>query len=341
MTQEDFDIALAEVKKLIPPHHIKTRINGEILPPRPPRSTFEVILPTITTDGEGNLRPTLRKTLIEIHEPKDGETASIYEMGIPIVETGDRYHVNVMQKVPLNSDRDNVTPSYLRKIRAEVLNAMSGELTKSDSQETWVTDAITHKDTTDNALNDVLTRRYGDKKVIYDPSDREASNRAVSQGYAVIHGGSLPKITWDKIKAVDLVLPAGRVMPSNPEEQHAPEKIPRSKWPEPIMIAADHAVVLALKLMGVDLAVSVIDDGKIDFIASYLRAETPMLTSNLAHLRDHFFDQPKSDALHDLLIHEFGHQYCDNHLSNQYYEALTRLGAKMVRLALTHPHIFS
>lgn len=36
----------------------------------------------------------------------------------------------------------------------------------------------------------------------------------------------------------------------------------------------------------------------------------------------------------ELLIHEFGHEYCGDHLSDKYHEALSRLGAKLKRLAL-------
>ena len=48
-------------------------------------------------------------------------------MGIPVVKPGDKgddepFHLNVHQKVPLNMDRDNVTPAYLKLLRREVLN---------------------------------------------------------------------------------------------------------------------------------------------------------------------------------------------------------------------------
>ena len=33
--------------------------------------------------------------------------------------------------------------------------------------------------------------------------------------------------------------------------------------------------------------------------------------------------------INDLLIHELGHHYCSNHLSSDYYDALTKLGAKL------------
>ena len=38
-----------------------------------------------------------------------------------------------------------------------------------------------------------------------------------------------------------------------------------------------------------------------------------------------------------LLIHEFGHQYSGDHLSEEYHEALCRLGARLKRLALEKP----
>ena len=87
------------------------------------RGCLRETLPTVVADDEGVLRKTTRRTQVCVYEPLPGETATLYEMGIPVVETGDRYHVDVQQKVPLNMDRDNVTPAYLRAIRVAVLNA--------------------------------------------------------------------------------------------------------------------------------------------------------------------------------------------------------------------------
>src|SRR5439155_12367182 len=54
-----------------------------------------------------------------------GETPTLYELGIPVVETGDRWHVSVGQEVPLTPDRTNVPPAYLRAVRVGVLNALT------------------------------------------------------------------------------------------------------------------------------------------------------------------------------------------------------------------------
>jgi len=40
------------------------------------------------------------------------------------------------------------------------------------------------------------------------------------------------------------------------------------------------------------------------------------------------------------LIHEFGHHYSSDHLSEDYYRALCKVGARIVRLALTKPEMF-
>jgi hypothetical protein len=64
------------------------------------------------------------------------------------------------------------------------------------------------------------------------------------------------------------------------------------------------------------------------------------LTLNLGRLGHKFFDHGISDDVNDLLIHELGHHWSGDHLSDDYHRALTRLGAKMVRLALEHPELF-
>ena len=56
---------------------------------------------TLVTEHGDDLRPTKRKCRVEIYDPREGETATLYELGIPVVETGDRWDCSVLQKVPL------------------------------------------------------------------------------------------------------------------------------------------------------------------------------------------------------------------------------------------------
>jgi hypothetical protein len=68
-------------------------------------------MPTKLAADEGRMRRTERKTRMAICEPLLGESAAIYELGIPLVEVGDGYHVDVLQKFPLTFDRTNVPPA--------------------------------------------------------------------------------------------------------------------------------------------------------------------------------------------------------------------------------------
>ena len=43
----------------------------------------------------------------------------------------------------------------------------------------------------------------------------------------------------------------------------------------------------------------------------------------------------------DLVIHEFGHHYEGNHLSENYYNALTKIGAGVAIMALEDPEKFN
>jgi hypothetical protein len=46
-----------------------------------------------------------------------------------------------------------------------------------------------------------------------------------------------------------------------------------------------------------------------------------------------------SERALDLLIHEFGHEDEGNHLSERYYDALTRLGARLALLVAADPSL--
>ena len=50
-----------------------------------------------------------------------------------------------------------------------------------------------------------------------------------------------------------------------------------------------------------------------------------------------WFEQGVTEDVDRLLIHEFGHHFSRDHLSEDYHDALCRLGAKLKRLALEKP----
>jgi Histidine kinase-, DNA gyrase B-, and HSP90-like ATPase len=123
MTRDELAEVRAKLFTLIVPTWPTTYVDGATLKRLRPVKEISCTLDTEISNAEGFLRKTKRKATIELYDT-GGMAAYLYEMGIPVVEIpGDRWHVNVSQKIPLNIDRDNVTPAYLRSVRVEVLNA--------------------------------------------------------------------------------------------------------------------------------------------------------------------------------------------------------------------------
>lgn len=362
MTNDEYEEICKAVKSLIPPDHISTTFNGVELVKRQPIAAVEATLPTEIADEEGVLRRTARKTTVRVYKTLDGEKAAIYEMGVPVVEfdeeDGDEFHVEVCQKIPLNMDRDNVPPAYLSQLRTLTLNATFNQLDAEDAKATWVRDAASSKDADPAAIEKVMTLRYGDKRVAYDPSDPEANRKAMSLGYTVVSGGSLTSGEWSNVRSSGTILPAGQVTPTS-RAMFSPDGEPplsESEWTEGMKRVAKFAKWVAKMAAGVkDLDVYVYhrltsDVGSAPG-ACYGRSgdRAGSICFSLQKLGHAFFnDFPKGCNSHgnayvrvlDLLIHELAHHFSDNHLSDEYYSACTHMGAVLTALALTDRSLF-
>lgn len=346
MTKDEYSKAAAEVRKLIPPLGIVTEFNGTRLTGTAPLKTFETTLQTIKTDEEGNLVPAQRKTKVHVHKCRSGEKAYIYEMGIPVVETGDKWHYDVQQKVPVNWERNSVPPAFLRTLRVEALNVMYNELRPEDALETWVTAAVDDDRIAPEALKGVITNRYGEKAVIFDPSDQEGTKIAVSQGYTVVPGGAFSRDAWANIRDHQALLPAGQVTPSpkpyNPEGR--PEKvIPECLWTADMKRIADFSMRLFRELMDGDFLaeVVIVEEPQASWAANFGDNLGARLCLNYGRLGKAWFARQNRDvSVLDLLLHEFVHHTVEDHLSDQMHKTATRLGAKMVQLALDQPRLF-
>lgn len=346
MTREEYAEVCQAVRMLLVPQGIRTTFNGELLAPRKSLNAFETTLQTIRVDHEGNLKATERKTEVRIFEAREGEEPHIYEMGIPIVPTGDKWHYDVQQRVPVNWERNNVPPSYLKALRVEVLNAMHSKIETSEATAPWVTDAIDDRRCQADAIGDVVTKRFGEKSVIYDPSDPEGTKIAMSQGYTVIPGGSLSKGAWENIRAHATRLPAGQVTPSPKPydlDGHPEKVIERSAWTPDMWRIAEFAEGLFKKLTDKECYVVIVSEPTVPWSANF--GEGGMLGMrlclNLGRLGKQWFARPKRDeAVIDLLVHEFCHNTAKDHLSHEMHETATKLAAKLVSIALDEPDFF-
>jgi hypothetical protein len=350
ITRDELSEVEAVVRTLIPPEGVRTFYNDDLLPQRTPVLEFEAQLPTEIADSEGYLRPTQRKTVVRLHETLADETAHLYEMGIPVVELGDRFHVEIMQKVPLNTDRDNVTPSYLRKLRALVLDnahrLLEGDQETASSK--WVAEALESDTVSDEAVATVLEARFGSKRVVYDPSDPEANKLAVAKGYTVISPGSFNRAQWDTIRRTAAAKPAGQVTPSPKpysDDPNAPvrKELDPSKFTDPMRRIITVTESLGLALLGVPVRVIMINDFSVHARATFgsVGGRSAVFEYNVSKLGYKWFErEPCDPEVLDLMIHEFGHFYSSDHLSSEYHDALTKVGGQMTALALSNPEMF-
>jgi hypothetical protein len=344
LTKAEVECLEETVRQVIVPSGVDLWFNGERLPDRKPIKTFEAILPTEKGDEEGYLRRTKRKTSIAVYEANGAEPA-LYELGIPVVEIDCAWNIDIGQRVPLNTDRDNVTPAYMREVLSLVLNEMCEQLGEEEARRPWVDEALESDDVSGDAVDAVLTARFGEKRVIADPSDRESEKRAISMGYAVIHSRNFTKPQWGNIRRSGAALPAGQVTPSpkpfsdDPNAEPA-DFIPKEKWTPAMKRVAEYAKKMAQAVLDEGITVTMANTSN-PFAACYgkrlgfMGPREAELTFNVRRLGKRWFEEALecTQKLDDLLIHEFGHEYSSDHLSEEYHKALSKIGAWMVRLA--------
>ncbi len=337
LTRDEYSEVCDYLRSLLLPENVVVTFNGDRLLPRKPLRTFEASLETLAADQDGVMRPRVRKAQVSVFEALPGETPSLYEMGLPVVETGDRWHVNIGQKVPLNRDRDNVRPAYLQAVRVAVLNATHDLLTtEEEATAGWVKLAGADPRCSDEAIKHLILLQFGDKVAAPDPSDTEAMRRFQSQGGTIVVG--LSKGEWANVRRSGAVLPAGQICPTAKPYSDDPDAkgvtiIPEEKWTDGMRNVAAYARFLARELMDVSLTVAVVHTTN-NFVAAY---GSGRLDFNLLRLGHKWFEQGATEDVDRLLIHEFGHQYSGDHLSEEYHEALCKLGAGLKRLALDKP----
>jgi len=341
ITREEFEEMVAGVRMVAPPAHIETTFNGELLDQRPILYTFSCSLATVRADEEGVLRPTQRRTDVHVYPVRPGETAHIFEMGIPVVETGDAWHYDVQQRVPVNWERNNVPPAYLRSLRVAVLSEMHDRLPEAKAP--WVDDALSDPRCELPAVETVVRARFGDKAVIVDPSDPEGTKIAMSQGYTVVPGGAFSKEQWNNVRAAGALLPAGQVTPSpKPYGQDGrPEQvIPVEQWSTDMQRIVTFAQAIFSKLTQSQVRIYIVNEPKAKWEACFDAVGSEMVL-NYGLLGEEWFRRPVRDVkVLDLLLHEYVHHTVDDHLSHAMHEEATRLGACLVNIALDLPELF-
>lgn len=322
MTRAEIVEAVAAARTFLPPENIQYTVNGERVNYRGPRHGLSATLTTEYEDAEGRYRTTRRKTTIDVHVPREGERAMIFEMGLPIVETGDRYHYDIGQRVPMNMDRDNVSAAFLRDVRAEVLNATVRQLGAEGISDAWVRDAMSDERIASEAVQRIIWTRYGDKVAVGVPGDAKSREEAISHGYRVVTGSEMSEAEWDAVRAAGAIESTTALFPVFQADAQLVDDL---KVTDAMRTVESWAKRLANQVFGFTLKVQFIEStGNVlaDYDATHHR-----LRFNVGQLGTAWFEGSKHEIL-KLIIHELGHEG-GGHLEHGYHETLCEIAAHL------------
>lgn len=334
MTREVLEETRQLARRILPPATIKLFVDGTPVQPAEALAAFSAYLQTEVADEEGFLRRTFRTTPVAVH-PNSCPEPYLFEMGIPVCPIPGDWSIDVHQKVPLNMDRDNVPPAYLRRLQALALNALAaveGEVTEANAREPWVKGALESPDITPAAVTTVLRALYGEKVITRDPSDPEAVHRCIAHGYRVIEPGSFSASAWENIRRAKAALPAGQVMPTQGPKVASAEWLSPEHLTDGMKAYRELCQRLSWELMNTHLTVCFYSAPEASTLASWRHSSAghpAEMRVNVGRLGDAWFDRGLCEEVLDLFLHEAGHEYASNHLSSEYHDACTKLGAKL------------
>jgi hypothetical protein len=321
MKREEIKELVKVAKTFIPPEEIDTFANGELIEPPNRVTHFKTTLQT-EFEQDGVMKPSSRKTEVEVFHPRNGEVPMLYEMGLPVIETGDRYHYNVCQRVPLNSDRDNVKPAFLKDLRAEVLNRTVDLLDEDEVSEEWVRQGASDKRVQPETVRAVAGKRWGENRVVLAPGDSHSREQALSRGFTVVAPKTMSKSEWEQMKKANAIPAGSELFPRLSADY---ELVSSMEWTD-----AQREVVRLTKRISsfvFDFEVDVeIIKSKANIEADYSKANK-RIRFNATRLKKSWWGGPRQYIL-ELIIHELGHEH-GGHLDRSYHDTLCKIGATL------------
>jgi hypothetical protein len=263
----------------------------------------------------------------------------LFELGIPVQRIECAFHVDVRQKIPIDSNRDAAKPSYLKHLYAEILNQTIAEVPEDKISQVWIRQAVEDSRTIPEVVKQVAQKRFGEKAVLWS-SDHKANERALEADFEIVRLRELSPIERKRFVEVGGLKHASDIFPSDPEEEAK-----RSKEVKPnqdMQQIADYAKRLAKALVNREIRVrfySKFGDG----VAATYDQVTGTLSFNVATLGYDWFKQGITADTTAIILHELGHEnqrdpdYAHGPAFRRNFETVA---GKAVVLALQQPGIF-
>lgn len=346
-SRADYKQIINDVLAYLPPRTLVYTVTDETegdvgadytVPHPTPLRSFEATLQT-EIEVDGITRRTARKTTVDVYP---GGPAILYELGLPVQEIECAYSLDVQQKVPLNTDRDAVPAAYLQDLYAETLNAMAADLKPETASATWVRLGSADERVKPEAMQQVITQRYGDKVVVANTNDRRSIDDAISHGYKVVYGSEMSGDEWANVKAAALIPTSsdlfGRDLATDGVTVDPDENM---------RAVADLAKVIAELTLGIELRVQFYSSQQATVMADY-NASNNVLRFNVAKLGGpEWFVKPLRPRVRgavpsvlEIIIHELGHSG-GLHTQAGFHDAICRIGAELTLYALHSPGRFA
>jgi len=297
--------------------------------------SFKAKLKTPVASGRyQQLRDLVRETNVYLYQVADGETAWLYEKGIPVQKLDDniKWHVDVQQKVPQVIERNVVKSAYLKTIYTAVAENCIDIITEEDAGQTWVTDAL--ENTSEETTNILFEKKYGTDKICIESSDYRENEKAALAGYKILKGTELNRDIKDNLKSNDQLVYASKEFACNNFEESEPvEKTPALDFFERL------AKSIARKTINKDISVSFVTTKHTDEAAQYGGNHLSFNVRNCGGKRA--FEDPKNPKLLGLIIHELAHDKVGNnyghaHLSHDYIHEQERIAGICFSVGINH-----
>ncbi len=132
------------------------------------------------------------------------------------------------------------------------------------------------------------------------------------------------------------------------DDPNAPpvEVIPESEWTEGMRVIYEYTQGVAKRMSGKALIIRFVHWPRREggtwracYGACHLLGMS-MFDYNVGVLGRNWFDSGVTEDTDSLILHELGHEFCTNHADENYYRALTKLGARLKAAALAEPEWF-
>ena len=127
---------------IIVPPHVTLKVNNETIRQRQPNHRLTASLPTEMFTNSVWTKP-VRNCVVHLVRTIYEEEPMIYEMGIPVcpAEWDQKFHINVLQRVPMNPNRDAVASGYPNKLHKACLLTLLPAMRADDAKQEWVGEA--------------------------------------------------------------------------------------------------------------------------------------------------------------------------------------------------------